>query len=1004
MDPDPVTAELTGPPILLPPHPAEPAAPGFPVLATVAPMAGALVLWLVTGSAISLAFAALGPLVAVASVFDARRQARRIRRRGDAERAERLHAARAQVVERHAAERAGAWRHLPSSRRLLDGSGVALWREAAPGLVVVGRGVVASGLRVDGAPVDAVDRDLLEFAGRLEDAPVLAPAGAGIGIVGPPPLVRAVARGVVVQLAHRCSPGSVGLEVPDGSEWSWAQSLPHRGGTGTCTIRVVDGAGMPSAPGRDRIGQAGRGADASATPAVVAVAGAVADLPPGLATIVHVESHRTASVDRSGAGGAQTSIAPELVGVAEAAAWAERMRAAAAREGVGGGDGLPSTVDLDDLGQPTLVPGSRASLRVRVGRRHGTAVELDLVAGGPHAIVAGTTGSGKSEFLLAWLAALAATHPPDRVSFLLVDFKGGAAFEPLRGLPHIAGIVTDLDDGQAERAVLSLRAELRHRESVLRVERVRDLVELGPDVDLPRLVIVVDEFQSMVERFPDLGPVIADIAARGRSLGVHLVLASQRPNGVVREQVVANCAIRVSFRVMQRADSVAVVGSDAAASIRPDTPGRGIIDVGDGLPVMFQSARVDAASIARLHGVHVGSTPSRRPWMDPLPAVLPPDELDRVEASASLAPGALALGLIDVPERQRYDLLAWTPAADGHLLVLGSPGSGRSTALAAVARAAARRRPPLRVVRLDGPRSRRWDTLHAVLERMQRVEQEEVLFLVDDLDTGFRDWPDEHRQAALAGLEAVLRDGRRAGVVVAAAAGSAHRLAPAIRESFGRQLLLRHPTRADLVHAGGIGELWRSEDPAGAGQWGTHRVQVVDLPVPPIDPPPAVPRLEVGHGGGPCVVVSASPRADASALRGAGFEPILLEPVGEAAVRAALARQPPGGGGGGAGHVVVGDADAWAANWSLAALVREEATIIVHGGPRERRVFGVGRGLAPLLDDDAAQCLVRAPGEASCRSAWPPALGATETVVGKAETALNPNGMSPEINDSDMIS
>ncbi|WP_448809478.1 FtsK/SpoIIIE domain-containing protein [Agromyces bauzanensis] len=989
---DPV---LAGPPILLPPHPAEPAAAGIPALATVAPVVGALVLWLVTGSAISLAFAALGPLVAVASVLDARRQARRIRRRGAAERAERLDATRTEIVERHSAERAASWRRRPSARGLVDGSGAALWREDAPGVVVVGRGPVASVLRVDGTPVDVVDRELVEFAARLEEAPVLAPAGSGIGIVGPRPLALAVARAVLVQLAHACRPGSVGLAVPDGAAWSWARNLPHHGSAGERVIRVVDAAGLRAGPGRETAGSTGRWPDAATSHALVVVADATAALPPGLATIVRVDGHATATVDRAGAGGAQTTVAPGLLGAAEAAAWAERLRAVAAREGFGG-DGLPSEVDLDDLGQPAEPPGSRASLRVRVGRGHGRDIELDLVTGGPHAIVAGTTGSGKSEFLLAWLAALATSHPPERVAFLLVDFKGGAAFEPLRGLPHVAGIVTDLDEAQAERAVLSLRAELRHRESVLRVERARDLVELGPDVDLPRLVIVVDEFQSMVERFPDLGPVIADIAARGRSLGVHLVLASQRPNGVVREQVIANCSIRVSLRVIQRADSVAVVGTEAAASIRPDTPGRGVVDVGDGAPVLFQSARVDARSLAHLRDAHADRAPSRRPWMDPLPPQLPPRELDRAEASASLAPGSLALGLVDVPERQRYDVVAWSPGADGNLLVLGAPGSGRSTALAAVARAAARRHPPLPVVRLDGPRSRRWDTLHAVLERVRRAEGEEMLFLVDDLDTGFRDWPDEHRQAALAAVEAILRDGRRAGVVVAAAAGSPHRLGAGIRESFGRQLLLRHATRADLVHAGGAGDLWRAQDPPGAGQWGGHRVQVVGVPATGSAPPPAPPRVEVGRGG-PCAVVSASPRADASELREAGFETFLLEPVGDATVRAALARPP-----GGSGRVVIGDADAWAANWSLAAIVREEATLVVHGGAREHRVFGAGR-TPPLLDDDAAQCLVTAPGRAPRRSAWPPRVGATETVTGTAGTTLNPNGMSSEINDSDMI-
>ena len=113
-------------------------------------------------------------------------------------------------------------------------------------------------------------------------------------------------------------------------------------------------------------------------------------------------------------------------------------------------------------------------------------------------------------------------------------------------------------------------------------------------------MLVVDEFQDMIERFPELGAVVADVAARGRSLGVPLVLASQRPNGIVREQVTANCAIRVSLRVMQAADSIAVVGSDEAAYIDAGTPGRGVVDAGDGRPVRFQSARVDPTEIDRL--------------------------------------------------------------------------------------------------------------------------------------------------------------------------------------------------------------------------------------------------------------------------------------------------------------------------------------------------------------------------------------------------------------------
>lgn len=966
--PETADPDSVGLPIILPPHPAAPAAAGFPVLATVAPIAGALVLWMLTGSAISLAFAALGPLVAVASVMDARRQARRMQRRGAAERAERLEAVRAEIARRHVAERAAAWRHAPSARHIAEGGVASDWRDRAPGAVVLGRGAVVSDLRVDGSPADAVDRELLEFAARLDDAPVLAAADRGIGIIGPLPLARAVARSVLVQLAHRCRPGLVEFVVPDGATWSWATALPHHRGGGDRVIRVIDAddrADVEVHPTRRPAAASPVGA--ATTDTVIAVASEPAVLPPGLGTIVVVEDHGRAVLDSRAGGAARRAIVPELLGSSEATAWATLMHAAAGREGFGAAASLPRRIDLGSLAQPESAADSRAGLRVAVGARHGGTLDIDLVAGGPHAIVAGTTGSGKSEFLLAWLSALAACHPPTRVAFLLVDFKGGAAFDPIRGLPHVTGIVTDLDEAEAERAVQSLRAELRHREAVLRTEGARDIVDLAPDVDLARLVIVVDEFQAMIERFPDLGAVIADIAARGRSLGVHLVLASQRPNGVVREQVTANCAIRVSLRVMQRADSIAVVGTDAAAAIRPDTPGRGIVDVGDGVALAFQSARVDGRSLERLRRAYAGVAPARRPWIDPLPTRLTPHELGRFVASAQLEPGVLALGLIDEPDLQRHGLLAWSPAADGHLLVVGGPGSGRSTALAAVADSALREEPRLSVVWLSGPSSRRWDTVQSMLAHPGRPERR-TLLLIDEVDTCFRDWPDEHRHAASTALEGILREGRRNGVTVVATAGQAHRLGQGIRESFGRLLLLRHPTRADLVHAGGAGDLWREQDPPGSGQWRGRRVQLVEAQPPPAEGHDAPRALDL-DGARVVAMVSAAPRADATTLRSAGFDPLLLDAVGDPEVRAELARRLADAA---AGCIIVGDADAWAASWSIAALVREQATIVVHGGPREYRALAAGTPIPPLLDDAATQCWVVDPTMATRRAAWPP--------------------------------
>ncbi|MGW4927717.1 FtsK/SpoIIIE domain-containing protein [Agromyces sp. NPDC004153] len=959
--PPPEHLAPSDPQLALPPRVPDPVAPGFPWLAAIAPLAAAAVLWAVTGSALSLAFAALGPLVAVASVVDARRQGRRARRRGAAERAALLAELRSAVADRHAGERAARWRRVTSAREIIDGARPIDWRAGPPGRVVLGHGTVASGVRVDGVPADDHDRALLRAAGALGDAPVVASLAGGIGVVGIDPVADALARALVVQVAHGGRPDEVGIAVPAGDAWGWSTPLPHRGGP--TALRVVgrserDPTTTPSAP---------TDADGVAT---IAVADAAEHLPPGLETLVMVEDHRRAVVERRGEAAGPTRIVPDLVGAVEASEWADRVRAVAERERWGPGSGVPARIPFDALEQPACDDGSRTTLRAVVGESALGPLALDLVVHGPHAIIAGTTGSGKSEFLVAWLAALATCHPPERVAFLLVDFKGGAAFEPLRGLPHVTGIVTDLDEAEAERAVLSLRAELRHREAVLLAEGVRDLAALPDRVALPRLVLVVDEYQAMIDRFPDLGTVVADVAARGRSLGVHLVLASQRPNGVVREQVSANCAIRVSLRVRQRADSVAIVGTDAAAAIRPDTPGRGVVDPGDGCPVVFQSAVVDPGSLERLRRSTSGMAAARRPWMDPLPARLAPSALAGLvraktparDAEAVERGPALAFGILDDPERQRHVPATWTPESDGHLLILGEPGSGRSTALAALAAAA--RAIPVDIRRLTGPASARWDALRALVDDRRRATP--CLLLVDDLDVAFRDWPDDHRIAAVGMLERLLREGRERGLAIAASAGQAHRLPAGLRETFGSTVLLRHPTRTELAQAGGTASLWRSGDLPGSGQWRERRLQVVDVPSLPSDQGAEAQPLRLGTAA-ITAVVSMRPRADAATLRRLGDEPVLLEPGLDAVARAAIAA------GGGAGHplVIVGDADAWTANWSLAALLREEAAIVVHGGSREFRVFARDSALPPLLDDPVAQCWLAPPGGAPMRCAWP---------------------------------
>ncbi|GAA1776174.1 FtsK/SpoIIIE domain-containing protein [Agromyces lapidis] len=1009
-------------PLTLPQASPRPERPGFPVLATLAPVGGALALWAITGSPFSLVFAVLGPIVAVASLLDARRQARRRLRRAETDREARLDELRAEISARHDEERRAAWRQTPSPSSIVAGAARPAWTDRTPSPFVVGVGVRRSGVRVDGVPSDARDRAVLEAAARLDGAPVLAEPSTGVGYVGPIALARSAARAALVQLAGRVDPRAVSVAAPHGVEWEWVRRLPHGrrdasgpGGDDAPCIVVIDPASEQepaantagtveatgvvgtAATGRPRRASRGR----SAEPFRLVVAEEVRLLPPGLATVVRLAGPRAAVVHRDGVS-AQAAIEPALVGLVEANRWGDAVAGVAELLDLAGDAGIPRRVALAEL--PAAIDGAhaRTSLAVAVGTAAGGPLVLDLVAHGPHALVAGTTGSGKSEFLLAWLTALARAYPPALVSFLLVDFKGGAAFEPIRSLPHVVGVVTDLDEGEALRAVESLRAELRQREAILADVGARDLRELGEEVPLARLVIVVDEFQAMIERFPELGAVIADIAARGRSLGVHLVLASQRPNGVVREQVSANCALRVSLRVMQRVDSLAIVGTEEAAEIPPDAPGRAVVDRGDGRPVRFQSAIADEAAVLGARVASASLARARRPWVDPLPHRIAPDELPGLLGSDDPAAGATggaaksgraeapgvvdartdrvvpsAFGLVDEPELQRRSAAVWDPAVDGHLLVAGVQGSGRSTALEAVAAVVRARHGDSALVRLEGPRSAVWDTIEQLAHGARGSAPAPRLLVIDELDTRFRAWPDDYRALALERLEALMREGRSRGLWVAASTTQWLGVPHGLRDAFGARLLLHHATRAELMQAGGAGELWKGVEAPGSGQWRGRRVQVVDAPGAQL-PSPArlatrIPPLEL-EPGARIALVTTSPMADAELLGSAGQAAVVLGSHADAATLGALGRRD-------APVVAVGSAEAWTAHWSLLPTIRETATILVRGGASEYRALIADRTLPPLLDEGAAQLWVRPPGGATVRRTWPAVGSTTDSAV-----------------------
>ncbi|MEP6480831.1 MAG: FtsK/SpoIIIE domain-containing protein, partial [Rhodoglobus sp.] len=248
---------------------------------------------------------------------------------------------------------------------------------------------------------------------------------------------------------------------------------------------------------------------------------------------------------------------------------------------------------IHDRSGGALTKRRAGKLRALVGSAGVDALHLDLRTQGPHALVGGTTGSGKSEFLQAWVLGMAAEYSPDRVTFLFVDYKGGSAFADCVALPHCVGLVTDLSPHLVRRALTSLRAELHYREHLFNRKKAKDLLDLekrGDPESPPALVLVIDEFAALAGEVPEFVDGVVDIAQRGRSLGIHLIMATQRPAGVIKDNLRANTNLRIALRMADESDSMDVVGDKIAGTFDPSIPGRGIAKTGPGRLTSFQSA------------------------------------------------------------------------------------------------------------------------------------------------------------------------------------------------------------------------------------------------------------------------------------------------------------------------------------------------------------------------------------------------------------------------------
>ena len=415
---------------------------------------------------------------------------------------------------------------------------------------------------------------------------------------------------------------------------------------------------------------------------------------------------------------------------------------------------LFEALELDDPSASELVArwaeGGGYELRAALGMAANGILRLDLVEHGPHALIAGTSGSGKSELLQSLVCALAAAHPPNRCTFLFIDYKGGASSAEFRDLPHTVGYVTNLDGRMSLRALTSLRAELSRRMRILegRAKDLEELLQVAPAEAPPSLVIIVDEFATLVKEIPDFVAGIVDIAQRGRSLGIHLVLATQRPSGAVNDNILANTNLRISLRVLDPADSVNVIGTPDAADVPVPLRGRGLVRTGPRELTAFQCAWSGApftttrrvvtaepwllpgqplAGLPRAVAAPAGGAaedgaltqlelfvemaaeaaralqlpPPRQPWVEPLPDLVPlAGVIDRVGRPRLAAdPGRfLVLGLLDDPASQAQEPATVDLEQTGGLVLYGGGGSGKTTALRTIAAGLAQQGDPEGVV------------------------------------------------------------------------------------------------------------------------------------------------------------------------------------------------------------------------------------------------------------------------------------------------------------------
>ena len=392
-----------------------------------------------------------------------------------------------------------------------------------------------------------------------------------------------------------------------------------------------------------------------------------------------------------------------------------------------------SRVEALDMYHKWLENRTYESMRSLIGQKAGEQpVYLDIHEKyhGHHGLVAGTTGSGKSETLQTYILSLVLNYHPHEVAFILIDYKGGGMAQSFIGLPHLAGVITNLGGNQTTRALLSINAEIKRRQHTFNEYKIKHIdayIELyrngEAEEPMPHLLIIADEFAELKKEQPDFVRALVSAARVGRSLGINLILATQKPSGVVDDEIWSNTRFRICLRVADKQDSNEMLKRTDAAYITGT--GRGFLQVGnDEIFDEFQSGwsgapytpEVPFNDDSKAKAVIIGLTgkpeavkkkkkkkgdnvkkftqldamvqyaanlaeenhikPLRQIWLPPLPGLFYLDDLELTWDEKQIK---LPVGLADDPQNQRQFPVYLDFIRDGHLLICGSAGSGKTS-------------------------------------------------------------------------------------------------------------------------------------------------------------------------------------------------------------------------------------------------------------------------------------------------------------------------------------